>query len=137
MSDELLAYLEDGLTRHREGKPISEPENRKLQEFVAQWFWKVREVHPSSRIKQISGYSNEMVFVAFSELDYLVREEIKSRRLGYVTYKFGIENFFDSERIRYANPDFLRTILRYRGFDAMADGDMTGPLSSIAKLFEH
>lgn len=136
MPDELLAFLEDALTRHREGKPMSEPDNYKLQEFVAQWYWKVRDIHPSHCVRQLTGYSYEMVFVAFSELDYLVQQEIKSRRLGYCTYRPGVENFFDSGRLKHIRPDYLRNILRYKGFTAMADGDLSGPMNAIVKLFE-
>lgn len=132
---EVLTFLEAALAQYKDGS-ISERVQDKLDEFVGAWIHDVREVHRLPHLKLFSKLSNEVTSVVLTELDYLIREELKSRRLGYQTYKPQVQHFFELERIKSIGPEFLRGLLRRKSLNVIADSDLSGPLSSILKLFD-
>ncbi|WP_151638725.1 hypothetical protein [Noviherbaspirillum aerium] len=136
MPIEVLTFLEDALAQYKNGS-ISSRDEDKLEEFVGAWIHDVRQEHPSAHLSLFARLSNELTFVVLAELDYLVREELKSRRLGYQTYGPQVQHFFERDRLKHIGPDFLRAMLRRKSLLVMAEGDLTGPLSAISKLFEH
>lgn len=136
MPIEVLTFLEDALAQYKNGS-ISSRDEDKLEEFVGAWIHDVRQAHPSVHLRLFSRLSNELTFVVLAELDYLVREELKSRRLGYQTYGPQVQHFFELDRLKHVGPELLRAMLRRKSLHVIAESDLTGPLSAISKLFDH
>lgn len=73
------------------------------------------------------------VLIVMGELDYLVQQEIVSRKLRYKTY--GSANFFDRERLKFSVPQFAGIFFKYNGMEPFANEDVRSALSASVDRF--
>lgn len=132
MDVQLLDAIAGKLARWRRGELVDNEERHDVEMFSQQWAAKVLvDFHPGLRDKLYQDDTYVVAFlVAMGELDYLVQQEIVSRKLNYRTYE--LPESFDRERLRCSIPSYVRCFFRYNGLGPLAsDNVLEAMYSSI------
>jgi len=116
MRQDQMVTIARKLSRFKAGA-LSDSEQAAVDEWLLNWVQQVCAYQDSPFYAYFSQCRVELLAVTFTELEYLVHQELVSRQLGVATYAGEIHNVLDLERLVQANyGSILRVYLARSGF---------------------